>query len=92
MSLAEQKEKLHQLIREADEETTAKAMDFFRHLNNDNVTFSDEDLMEFSRRSEEHTANPQSGIPWEESLARIRSKLKKGTFALSFAHKPTSKF
>lgn len=77
MSLAEQKEKLHQLIREADEETTAKAMDFFRHLNKDSLTFSQEELAEFARRSEEHTANPQSGIPWEESLARIRGKLKK---------------
>lgn len=76
MSLAEQKEKLRQLIREADEETTAKAMDFFQHLNEGNVIFSEEDIAEFRRRSKEHEKNPENSSPWEEVMARVRNKLK----------------
>lgn len=77
MILAEQKEKLHKFIEAADATVTVKLIGIVEQLNQKAPVFSEEDLAEFNRRSEEHTANPDSGIPWEESLARIRSKLKK---------------
>lgn len=77
MSIAEQKRELLRMVSEADEETTAKLIDFFlsASLVKQKPEFSEEDMVEFNRRREEFLKNPESGIPWEESLTRLRGKL-----------------
>ena len=77
MILAEQKQQLYKFIEAADEKVTSSLITIVQQLSEESPFFSEEDLEEFDRRSREHTLNPESGIPWEESLARIRSKLKK---------------
>ncbi len=77
MSLAEQKEKFHKVIEEADGETMVQLLELFQQMQLSTPAFSEEDMAEFSRRSNEHDKNPGSSIPWTESMARIISKLQK---------------
>lgn len=75
MGFTEKKAELLRIVESADEETTGKLIDFYHNLAQ--PEFSNEDLFEFDRRSKEHASNPETAIPWEESMARIRNKLKK---------------
>ncbi len=77
MDFAEKKLELYKIVTEADEETTAKLISFAKGLTIEKHAFTEEELTEFHRRREEYLKNPESGIPWEESLTRIRNKLKK---------------
>lgn len=77
MSLAEQKEKFHKVIEEADGETMMQLLELFQQMQLSTSAFSKEDMVEFSRRSNEHDKNPVSSIPWAASMASIRSKLQK---------------
>ncbi|MDQ6609891.1 MAG: hypothetical protein M3Y85_08730 [Bacteroidota bacterium] len=77
MSSAEQKRELLRMVSEADEETTAKLIDFFQHLAKEKPEFSEKDIIEFNRRRDNFLQNPDSGIPWEESLSRLRNELSK---------------
>jgi hypothetical protein len=77
MNFAAQKLKLYKIVTEADEETTAKLIDFAQKLDQAKYLFTNEELAEFNRRRDEYLKNPDSGISWEESLSRVRNKLKK---------------
>ena len=77
MSLAEQKEKFHKVIEEADGEMMAQLLELFQQMQLSAPAFSKEDMVEFSRRSDEHDKNPGSSIPWAASMAHIRNKLQK---------------
>ena len=77
MDFAEQKLKLYQIVTEADEETTAKLIDFAQKLGQGKYEFTENELAEFHRRREDHLKNPENAIPWEESLANIRNMIKK---------------
>ena len=77
MDFAEKKLELYKIVTDADEETTAKLISFAKGLTKEKYAFTEEELAEFHRRREEYLKNPESGIPWEESLTRIRNTLKK---------------
>ncbi len=76
MGLAEKTIELYKIVAEADEETTAKLISFYESLDQHNQ-FTNEEVAEFERRSEEFLKNPESAIPWDESMSRLRNMSKK---------------
>lgn len=77
MGFAEKKLELYKIVTEADEETTAKLIDFAQKLNQSKYSFSEAELNEFKERREDFLKNPDSAIPWEEALGKIRNKITK---------------
>jgi len=77
MGFAEKKVELFQIVANADEEMTGKLIEFAYQLRSKTENFTQEELLEWERRSEEYTKNPAVGIPMKESIARLRSNLKK---------------
>ncbi len=63
MGFAEKKIELYKIVAEAVEETTAKLINFYESLHQQNYQFTNEEVAEFERRSEEFLKNPESAIP-----------------------------
>jgi len=77
MGFAEKKVELLKIVADADEETTGKLIEFANELKKKNKKFSQEELEEFNKRRDEYLKNPENVVPMEESLGRLRHKLKK---------------
>jgi predicted transcriptional regulator len=77
MSLAEQKLQLLQMVINADEETTGKLIELASQLRSRQERFTEDEILEFEKRREAYKKNPNTGVRMEESLARLRSDLKK---------------
>lgn len=77
MSISEQKLELLRIVVNADEETTAKLIAFTQELANMGQKFSDDEIAFFEKRMNDFFASGEKGITAEDSIKRLREKLKK---------------
>ncbi len=77
MSIAEKKKAVLEIIETADDKLIGLIIALANEYNQQDNYFTDADIAEFNRRSDEYFKNPDSGISMEESLNRIRQKYLK---------------
>lgn len=77
MSIAEKKKAVLEIIETADDKLIGLIIALANEYNQQDNYFTDADIAEFNRRSDEYFKNPDSGINMEESLNRIRQKYLK---------------
>lgn len=77
MSISEQKLQLVRFVVDADEETTEKLIAFAQELSTKGYKFSEQEVSFFEERMNEFFKSGDAGITAEESIERLREKLKK---------------
>ncbi|MGV3530392.1 MAG: hypothetical protein ACO1OO_15930 [Flavisolibacter sp.] len=77
MSISEQKLELLRFVVDADDETTEKLVAFAQGLSTKEYKFSEQEVSFFEERMKEFFKSGESGITAEESIKRLREKLKK---------------
>lgn len=77
MGFAEKKVELLKIVADADEDLTAKLIDFAQKFNQEKNVFTEAELTEFHKRRENFLQSPGEITTWEEASARIRNKIQK---------------
>ena len=75
MSFAEKKLELIKIVTEADEDTTAKLIEFANWLQKGTEP-SSEDVIHFEQKRDDFFASGEKGLSKDESLALLRDQLK----------------